>query len=465
MVLGAQPARAFCGFYLGKADSQLYNQASQVAIARDGNQTVLTMANDYQGELEDFALVVPVPTVLQPHQVKVIAPEILQRLDSYSAPRLVEYYDQDPCSDDISLLGGAGQRGTRGGGTEEEFPYTNTKVIIEAQFTVGEYDILILSAEESNALTTWLTENDYQLPPDAAPIIDSYLKQGLKFFVAKVNLDQVFSEQFNALRPLQISYESRRFMLPIRLGMVNSTGVQDLIIYLMAPQGQAELTNYRTLKMPSNVEVSEFVEQEFGEFYQAVFAQAYSELGQEQSAFVEYAWNMANCDPCAAEPLNRNELEQAGVFWLPEPSFPEEQNSFYPVFLTRMHVRYTRDKFPEDLQFQFTNNDRSYQARYVVVHPYRGPLTCSLGPYYVEDMVAQQQYAAETVSTLTGWDLDEILPKVNFLELDGNQNQIDLMPIEQEWEEEHENHKNNFTFPLLEQKIQQSINGAEEATP
>ena len=59
----AEPARAFCGFYVAKADANLYNRASQVVIARDGNRTVLTMANDYQGEPKDFALVVPVPVV------------------------------------------------------------------------------------------------------------------------------------------------------------------------------------------------------------------------------------------------------------------------------------------------------------------------------------------------------------------------------------------------------------------
>lgn len=80
-------AWAFCGFYVAGADSQLYNQASQVAIARNGNQTVLTMANDYKGDVADFALVVPVPTVISPEQVKVIEPKPLERLDTYSAPR------------------------------------------------------------------------------------------------------------------------------------------------------------------------------------------------------------------------------------------------------------------------------------------------------------------------------------------------------------------------------------------
>ena len=36
---------------------------------------------------------------------------------------------------------------------------------IEAQYTVGEYDILILSAQQSSGLETWLRENGYRIPP------------------------------------------------------------------------------------------------------------------------------------------------------------------------------------------------------------------------------------------------------------------------------------------------------------
>ena len=98
IVFNAEPAKAFCGFYVAKADADLYNRASQVVIARDGNRTVLTMANDYQGEPKDFALVVPVPVILTEEQVNIGDPKIIQRLDSFSAPRLVEYFDPDPCA-------------------------------------------------------------------------------------------------------------------------------------------------------------------------------------------------------------------------------------------------------------------------------------------------------------------------------------------------------------------------------
>src|SRR3989440_658879 len=90
-------ALGFCGFYVAKADTQLFNKASKVALVRYEDKTVLTMANDYHGDLQEFALVVPVPTFLERDQIHVGDRALLDHLDAYSAPRLVEYFDEDPC--------------------------------------------------------------------------------------------------------------------------------------------------------------------------------------------------------------------------------------------------------------------------------------------------------------------------------------------------------------------------------
>ena len=354
LFFGIKPALAFCGFYVAKADSSLYNQASQVIIARDGKRTVLTMSNDYQGDVKDFAMVVPVPVVLTEEQVHISDPKIIDRLDAFSAPRLVEYFDPDPCNayslDSIHRL--FNDRAAPSPVRKQSEVSLGVK--IEEQFSVGEYDILILSAKESDGLETWLIQNDYKIPEGAKELLQSYIKQNLKFFVAKVNLEEFDNSGFEKLRPISIAFESPKFMLPIRLGMMNAQSDQDLLVYLLSPKGQVELTNYRTVKVPSNSEIPEFVQTEFKDFYQSMFQKSY-EKENKQVAFLEYAWDMSTCDPCSAEPLNQEELKDAGVFWL------NQQNSNNRwggnnVFITRLHVRYTRDKFPEDLKFQSTFN-------------------------------------------------------------------------------------------------------------
>ncbi len=413
----APQAWAFCGFYVAKADAKLYNQASQVAIARSDNRTVLTMANDYQGEVKDFAIVVPVPMVLQKEQVKVAEPKIIERLDAFSAPRLVEYFDPDPCAP--IMEGRFDQQmpaAAPSAGADAFKQRTNLGVTVEAKYTVGEYDILILSAKESGGLETWLVQNGYKIPRGANELLKPYIRQKLKFFVAKVNLKEFDKAGYQSLRPIQISYESPRFMLPIRLGMVNAKAAQDLIVYILSPNGQAETTNYRTVKVPSDAEVPVFVKDEFSSFYKSMFQTAYTREDRKV-AFMEYAWDMSNCDPCSAEPLNPDELRQAGVFWL-DSDRPTEANQFMPrprpssgVFITRLHVRYTRDRFPEDLMFQATGNRETFQGRYILHHAFKGEMKCQAGRQYVRSLPGRYEQQAQTLARLTNWNIQDIRKK------------------------------------------------------
>lgn len=411
------PAQAFCGFYVAKADTSLYNKASQVAIARDGNRTVVTMANDFQGDMKDFAIVVPVPTVLQEDQVNVGDPKILNRLDAFSAPRLVEYFDSDPCqvvqnrrfgifpqAAPVLESAGADSRSDKSLG-----------VTVESKFTVGEYDIVVLGAKESGGLETWLRRNGYKIPQGAKSLLRPYIRQNMKFFVAKVNLDEFARSEAKFLRPIQMAYESPKFMLPIRLGMINSDGEQDLVVYILSPKGQAELTNYRTVNIPTDNEIPVYVKNEFNDFYPAMFKTAYEREGKKV-AFREYAWDMANCDPCSSTPLNREELRQAGVFWLTERS----RNSLVVpprstgVFITRLHVRYSRNQFPEDLKFQETSNRQLFQGRYVLRHPFKGEMDCAEGKKYKRSLNTRFEKEAQTLAKLTGWNIADIRNNMDF---------------------------------------------------
>ena len=407
VVCFAPSAWGFCGFYVAKADTKLYNKASQVVIARSGNNTVLTMANDFQGDVKDFALVVPVPVVLQQEQVRVGEPKIIERLDAFSAPRLVEYFDPDPCNpvayDRLEAAPTAAQnRGATRGRADEE---SALGVTVESRFTVGEYDIVTLSAKESNGLQTWLNRNGYKIPRGANQLLQPYIRQKMKFFVAKVNLAEFEKSGYQNLRPLMMAYESAKFMLPIRLGMINSTSEQDLLVYVLSPKGQAEVQNYREVKVPSDAEIPVYVKKEFGDFYKSMFQTAYTRE-DKKAVFLEYAWDMGSCDPCSAEPLNPEELRKAGVFWL-TTSAPSN------VFITRLHVRYTRDKFPEDLMFQETSNRESFQGRYILRHPFTGESNCQAGQQYKRSLPQRFEKEAQTLAKLTGWNVQDIRKKTN----------------------------------------------------
>lgn len=414
-------ASAFCGFYVGKADTKLFNKASEVAIARHDNKTVITMANDFKGDVMEFAMVVPVPAVLEKEQIHVGDPAVLKHLADYSAPRLVEYFDENPCRryDMMQDRMGAMKSMAPAAAEAKREPDQVLGVTVEAQYLVGEYDILILSAKESAGLETWLTENGYKIPNGASAVLHSYLKQNLKFFVAKVNLGEQAKLGLTHLRPLQIAFESPKFMLPIRLGTVNADGAQELFIYFLTKQGRVETTNYRTVRLPEAQEIPLYVKDKFGDFYRDLFTQQVKRES-ERGVFLEYAWDMNWCDPCAANPLSAEELRGLGVFWQDSLGSPQRGRSMpiaQNVFLTRLHVRYDAAHFPEDLTFQETPDRSNFQARYILRHPWTGADECAAATAYRQHLRERYEKEAQTLATLTGWNIGEIRKTMNIAAL------------------------------------------------
>ena len=415
-LLATNHAFAFCGFYVAKADTKLFNKASQVVLTRNDDKTVMTMANDFRGDPKEFAIVIPVPTFLEREQIHVAEKALIEHLDAYTAPRLVEYFDEDPCAPRMETMRSAGVPAPASAAGDGKDRAKSLGVKIEAQYTVGEYDIVILSAEQSDGLETWLKESGYKIPSGAGEVLGSYIKQKVRFFVAKVNLEKKSELGFTYLRPLQIAFESPKFMLPIRLGTVNADGPQELFIYTLTKNGRVETTNYRTMKLPTGMDLPLFVKEEFGDFYKAMFDQQVKKEDM-RVLFTEYAWDMNWCDPCAAEPLSGEELRKLGVFWLEDDAAqPQRRGRPAPgigaaqqCFVTRLHVRYDREHFPEDLVFQETKDRENFQGRYVLRHPWKGDAAkCPAAAKYLEGLKDRQEKEATTLASLTGWEIGKI---------------------------------------------------------
>jgi hypothetical protein len=83
------------------------------------------------------------------------------------------------------------------------------------------------------------------------------------------------------------------------------------------------------------------------------------------------------------------------------------------VFLTRLHVRYDEQHFPEDLAFQETSDRENFQARYVLRHPWKGEATCDAAREYLRGLPKRQSEEAMTLVKLTGWNLQDVRRKAN----------------------------------------------------
>lgn len=399
------PASAFCGFYVSGADASLYNDATTVVMMREGQRTVLSMQNTYEGPPENFAMVVPVPVVLQEENVKTLPREIFERVDKLAAPRLVEYWERDPCEPEPEYVMEAVSMAAPPGMARRSAPIRDKDlgVQVEAEFTVGEYEIVILSARDSSGLDTWLRQNQYNIPSGAEPVLRPYVQQGTKFFVAKVDASKVRFEQGRAvLSPLRVHYDSPEFSLPVRLGLLNSAGKQDLIVHVLAKNTRYEVANYENLTIPTNLRVKNDVREDFGHFYRAMLDRALEK--NPRTVVTEYAWDASTCDPCPSTPLQPHELMTLGADVLPndEPNVgPGMRRRFMPrsgFVLTRLHYRYGKDDLGEDLVFRAAapiiggrgTPDRdgkmpeqtqpgpinNFQGRYVILHRWEGKIAC-----------------------------------------------------------------------------------------
>lgn len=391
-LLAPTSAQAFCGFYVGQADADLFNRASKVVYTRLGDQSVITMASDYEGALSDFAMVVPVPTILEERDVRTVDPEIVDHLDRFSAPRLVEYFDDNPCEDrsEPRLFAEAGVDGTVLAMVEAQ----DMSVQIEREFRVDGYDIKILSASESDGLLSWLNANGYQTPNKALPVLEDYVAAGMKFFVAQVALNAQASQA--TLNPLQVSFESDEFMLPIRLGMVNAPEgeSQELLAWFLTDSGQVEVRNYQTRRIPTDAVIPEEVREDFGDFYRRVFTTA-NVRQDHPTVFMEFGWDTSWCDPCAADPLSTYQLRELGV-----PSGVQP-------YVTRIHMRYEEATHPRDLALIETGNRDNFQGRYIIENSFDVSvwnLLRECARDYLAERAERDEAAAELYTELTGQD-------------------------------------------------------------
>ena len=420
---------AFCGFYVGGAGAEMFADATQVVLLRDGTTTVLSMQNRYEGPLEDFAMVVPVKEIIMKNQVKTLAPSLFEKIDTLSSPRLVEYWEDDPCYPENNGLeadfGGSSNNYYNNGST-------NGAVVVQAQFEVGEYEISVLSTTEATALETWLTSNGFALPQGAATYLEPYVQSGDFFFAAKVNTSKVTfdSEGKAVLSPLRFNFDSEDFQLPIRLGMINSNGKQDLIVYILGNEQRYELKNYPNVTVPTNIQVVDAVRNDFAAFYRSIFSRTVKE--NPGAAITEYSWSASSCDPCPGPvTLTEEDFLTFGADVLPGDVYRD-------WVLTRIHLQYEKDQIGEDLIFKkadpivggrenYTEENKletesqsssfnAFQARYIIRHPWEGLVECEAPNFNIWGGI--QTSSALSPNSVGGEVFGEEIEKIDELVID-----------------------------------------------
>jgi hypothetical protein len=446
-VTAASPARALPGFIAGKGDTPRLSNSTQVVLLEKGDHTIVTVWADYEGPLDHFAVVLPVPSDVELGDVKTLKRDAVDHLDEITAPRFHEFWEKDPCEpgeteqewerdlrvkDSAANFLGAGMPDVSGG---QKLP-PEMLLDFDPQFKDGEYTFSMVP--EGQSAEAYLQKKGLTVPAGAKQRLGKYASS-VKLLVADVTASKV--ELGGARRALlsPIRFATREpYVIPSTLGLANSSGQQELVIYVLHPDKRFEVKNYSNVYPPTNVVVDMAVKERMGEFYAEVHDGL---LAKDPKSFlVEYAWpTIKHCgEPCPNAPLAIHELLSLGVDVVeedvpkaernptPPPPTDEEKaqmkaadkpmrkrleeqrretvrrrgvldrNSFV---ITRLHHRYDAKSLPEDIEVQAAASieggvalpagpdaeasgnvepsaDNRLQIRYSAIHPNKKVVQC-----------------------------------------------------------------------------------------
>ncbi|RYZ09368.1 MAG: DUF2330 domain-containing protein [Myxococcales bacterium] len=330
-------ADAFPGFYASKKSEPIKNHSTQIAVMKKGTDTVVSIMPDYDGPIEGFAMVLLVPSDVTADKVTTLKRDFIDRLDSLTAPRFHEYWEQDPCDPGPAEqewernLKVAPAAPTAPTGAAPLKPAKELFLDTKAKQKEGEYKFTLLDAGAD--VVAWLTSHGYKPPEGAAAALKGY--GSLRPLVAEVDAKRIelTGDNLAVLSPIRFATSQPWDTIPSKVGVLNSAKEQELIIYAIDPDSRYEAKNYKTIFPPTNIELDFSAKERMGEFYNALYDLIRAK--NPQTFLSEYAWPTEGCgQPCATEPLMLSELLSLGGDYF-EQSVPEAERHPKPPALTK----------------------------------------------------------------------------------------------------------------------------------
>ncbi len=303
-----------------------YSPSSAVFVLRDGTRTVVTIEAAYRGPAVELSMVIPVPTSISRDDVRTVSGTVFRRLDRHTAPRVRHVWPD--CSRRPRTMPSGSVFGSAHGRRRAGAMFEDDGVVIEDQWAVDEYDVTMLSASESAGLLTFLRARGLDLPDRAVSVLRGYIETGHRFVLAKVNPSRAHRlGDAMVLSPIQLEYESTELRVPVRLGTLNSPGEQELLLYVLSPEGRYELANRPNEVAPTDILLRPDIGGSFADLYRGISDAIFQRT--PGAAITEYAHRLGFHVP-------RTEVRELGLA-------DERGRRSRTWTLTRIRHRYGKD--------------------------------------------------------------------------------------------------------------------------
>lgn len=358
-----QLCHAVPGLLLAKDGNPIFNKSSYIIYARNGEHNSITFTGDIRTAADEVLILIPLPTNVKYSDIKTVNIETMNHLLRYSAPRLIEYEDFDPCnpkSQHRPIIQ-----------TDQSFTTLEMDQAIPATIDLQtksnmQYDFVMLTSKESVGIDIWLKNYGYSLSQEERRIIHSYQDHNQHFLTIRV---KNFAKEGDILTPIQISYNSKTFTLPTKITALNNESKQDTVMMFLTKNSEVILNDNKILDMPVNMAIPTNQKEHFTEFYNKASKKIFS--SHPEVVRLEYSWPINACKPCTDQVISLSELSDLGVNWYHTPK-NDLMGLAHPsaaIYLTRLHAQFDADTFATDFHFSLTAPKNNYQSYFNIFYP------------------------------------------------------------------------------------------------
>jgi hypothetical protein len=218
------PARSeACGGCFGPPATTSTVTGHRMAFAVSAERTVLWDQFEYSGAPEDFSWVLP---VLPGAYLEASTDAWFESLEAVtrtqiSAPPIS---CAQPDSSGCGVMGASDSAASEGRGF-----YGGGGVMVLHRGTVGPYDTVTLRSQEGDALTQWLTDNGYVIPPDIEPVIEAYVSEGADFIAVRLSPDKGVQQ----MTPVRVVTPGGEYLLPLRMVAAGVGLSVNIVLYVI----------------------------------------------------------------------------------------------------------------------------------------------------------------------------------------------------------------------------------------
>lgn len=218
LVVPTLEAQACGGFFCSTERIDQSKERIVFGIDNDKGEVTSHVQIFFEGEADEFAWVVPVPS---DPDIGLSSDSLFTQLEWRTAPTFnLEWQEVGDCVWDYWGRGG-------GFGAPEAFDTTasveedgaSNDVVVVAERQVGPYDQVTLQASDAGALLTWLQDNDYDIPDEVGKNLQPYVAERSFFVALKLTNDSDAGD----IAPIRMTYKADAAMIPLVLTAIAAT--------------------------------------------------------------------------------------------------------------------------------------------------------------------------------------------------------------------------------------------------